>query len=166
MNITIQIVKEDVLFQVKSEAFLTGEAMKDGTPQEVNRATKTQASDDDDYLLNKYIDTAASSVLDILTGHLSTARLERGEIKTSKGFDTEGYYFLLEVPSTYDINQNESLYEGIKDYMAQYTLYKWYKRVNPQMADPSELDALRSDINHRINQRTRPVRRPVLGMNF
>ena len=166
MNVTIQIIKEDVLFQVKNEAYLTGEAMKDGGPQEINRATKTQASDDDDYLLNKYIDTAASSILDILTGHLSTVRLERGEIKTSKGFPTEGYYFLLDVPSTYDVNQNESLYEGIKDYMAQYTLYKWYKRVNPQMADPSELESLKSDINHRINQRVRPVRRPVLGMNI
>lgn len=166
MNVTIQIVKEDVLFQVKNEAFLTGESMKDGTPQEVSRATKTQASDDDDYLLNKYIDTAASAVIDILTGHLSTVTLERGEITTTKGFNTESFVFILDVPSTYDVNQNEALYEGIKDYMAQYTLYKWYKRVNPQMADPSELESLKSDINHRINQRVRPVRRPVLGMNI
>ena len=61
---------------------------------------------------------------------------------------------------------DEELTEGIKDYMAQYTLYKWYKRVNPQMADPSELESLKSDINHRINQRIRPVRRPVLGINI
>lgn len=166
MNITIQIIKEDVLFQVKNEAYLTGEAMKDGSPQEINRATKTQASDDDDYLLNKYIDTAASAVIDILTGHLSTVKLEKGEAVTTKGFNTESFVFILDVPSTYDVNQNESLYEGIKDYMAQYALYKWYKRVNPQMADPSELDSLKSDINHRINQRIRPVRRPVLGINI
>ena len=75
MNLTIEILKEDVLFQVKSEAYLTGEAMKDGSPQEINRATKTQASDDDDPLLSKYIDTASAAVMDILSGHLSTANV-------------------------------------------------------------------------------------------
>ena len=166
MNVTIQIVKEDVLFQVKNEAFLTGESMKDGTPQEVSRATKTQASDDDDPLLSKYIDTASSAVMDILSGHLSTANVEKDQTSTEKGNPTDRFTFCLDLPSTFDYNQIEPLTEGIKDYMAQYTLYKWYKRVNPQMADPSELESLKSDINHRINQRIRPVRRPVLGINI
>ena len=166
MNITIQIIKEDVLFQVKNEAYLTGEAMKDGSPQEINRATKTQASDDDDPLLSKYIDTASAAVMDILSGHLSTANVEKDQTSTEKGNPTDRFTFCLDLPSTFDYNQIEPLTEGIKDYMAQYTLYKWYKRVNPQMADPSELESLKSDINHRINQRIRPVRRPVLGINI
>ena len=166
MNVTIQIIKEDVLFQVKNEAYLTGEAMKDGGPQEINRATKTQASDDDDPLLSKYIDTASAAVMDILSGHLSTANVEKDQTSTEKGNPTDRFTFCLDLPSTFDYNQIEPLTEGIKDYMAQYTLYKWYKRVNPQMADPSELESLKSDINHRINQRVRPVRRPVLGMNI
>lgn len=166
MNIVIEILKEDVLFQVKSEAYLTGEAMKDGSPVEVNRATKTQASDDDDPLLSKYIDTASSAVMDILTGHLSTANVEKDQTLTEKGNPTDRFTFRLDLPSTFDYNQIEPLTEGIKDYMAQYTLYKWYKRVNPQMADPSELESLKSNINHRINQRIRPIRRPVLGMNI
>lgn len=166
MILTIEVLKEDVLFQVKSEAYLTGEAMKDGSPQEINRATKTQASDDDDPLLSKYIDTASSAVMDILSGHLSTANVEKDQTLTAKGNATDRFTFYLDLPSTFDYNQIEPLTEGIKDYMAQYTLYKWYKRVNPQMADPSELEAIRSDINHRINQRIRPVRRPVLGINL
>ena len=166
MNLTIEILKEDVLFQVKSEAYLTGEAMKDGSPQEINRATKTQASDDDDPLLSKYIDTASSAVMDILSGHLSTANVEKDQTSTEKGNPTDRFTFCLDLPSTFEYNQIEPLTEGIKDYMAQYTLYKWYKRVNPQMADPSELESLKSDINHRINQRIRPVRRPVLGINI
>lgn len=166
MILTIEVLKEDILFQVKTEAFITGEAMKDGSPQEINRATKTQASDDDDSLLSKYINTASSAVMDILSGHLSTANVEKDQTSTAKGNATDRFTFYLDLPSTFDYNQIEPLTEGIKDYMAQYTLYKWYKRVNPQMADPSELDALRSDINHRINQRVRPVRRPVLGINI
>lgn len=166
MNLTIEILKEDILFQVKTETFTTGEAMKDGSPQEINRATKTQASDDDDPLLSKYIDTAASAVMDLLSGHLSTANIEKDQTLTKKGNVTDRFTFCLDLPSTFDFNQIEPLTEGIKDYMAQYTLYRWYKRVNPQMADPSELETLKSDINHRINQRIRPIRRPVLGMNI
>lgn len=166
MILTIVVLKEDVLYQVKSEAYLTGEAMKDGSPQEINRATKTQASDDDDSLLSKYIDTAASVAIDLISGHLSTANIEKDQTLTAKGNATDRFTFYLDLPSTFDYNQIEPLTEGIKDYMAQYTLYKWYKRVNPQMADPSELESLKSEINHRINQRVRPVRRPVLGINI
>lgn len=166
MTVQFTALREDILLQVKTEAFLTGEVAKDGSPSDISRATKTQASDEDDYILSKYIDTAASVVVDILTGHLSTATLEQKETQTSKGFPTTEFVFDCEVPSTYDMNQNSSIEEGIKDYMAAYTLYKWYKRVNPNMADPSELDSFESNLNHRINQRTRPVRRPVLPINI
>ena len=166
MKLEIKIVKEDILLQVKTEAFYTGETSKEGSTDQVSRATKTQASDDDDYILSKYIDTAASVIVDLLTGHLTTAALEENETVTSKGFPTTEYVFNCTLPETYDTNQTPALLTGIKDYMAAYTLYRWYKRVNPQMADTSELDKFSSDINHRINQRTRPVRRPTLPGNF
>lgn len=70
------------------------------------------------------------------------------------------------MPDSYDTNQNWAITNGIKDYMSAYTLYKWYKRVAPDIADASELEIIRSDINHRINQRRKPVRRPVLPLNF
>lgn len=166
MNVQFKVLREDVLLQVKTETFLTGEVGKDGSSVEISRATKTQASDEDDYILSKYIDTAASVVIDLLTGHLSTTTMEECETKTSKGFPTTQFVFDCEVPSTYDMNQNSAVEEGIKDYMAAYTLYKWYKRVNPNMADPTELEQFESNLNHRINQRTRPVRRPALPINF
>lgn len=166
MNIAIEILKEDVLLQVKTEAYYTGESNKDGDKIAVNRATKTQLSDDDDYILTTYIDSAATVMVDVLTGHLSHASVEQQPAQTEKGADTTKYVFNLEVPSTYDTNQTPSITKGIQDYMSAYTLYRWYKRVEPQMADSSELEKFISDINHRINQRTKPVRRPVLPLNF
>ena len=55
MTVQFEIAKKDVLLQVKTEAFVTGEANKDGELSRINHATKTQASDDDDDILNEYI---------------------------------------------------------------------------------------------------------------
>lgn len=166
MNVTFEVLKEDVLYQIKQETFITGESFKEGTPVDKNRATKTQASDDDDYLLSQYIDTAASTVCDLLTGHLTTVEYSQEDATTSKGSPTTKYVYDCDVPSTYDVNQNNSIVQGIADYMAAFALYRWYKRVEPKMADASELEQIKSDINHRINQRVRPVRRIVLPDNF
>lgn len=62
MTVQFEITKKDVLLQVKTEAFVTGEANKDGELSRINHATKTQASDDDDDILNEYINTAASAI--------------------------------------------------------------------------------------------------------
>ena len=68
MIVQFEITKKDVLLQVKTEAFVTGEANKDGELSRFNHATKTQASDDDDDILNEYINTAASAITDLLSG--------------------------------------------------------------------------------------------------
>lgn len=166
MIIKIIVLREDVLYQVKSEAYITGEAQKNGDAVAESQAAKTQASDEDDYLLNTYIDSALSAVKDVLSGHLTSASSDEYQAKTDAGNDTTKFVLSIDVPSTFDLNQTESLKEGIRNYLAQYALMRWYKRVNPAMADPTELDQIRSDINHRINQRVRPVRRPVLGINL
>ena len=157
MTVQFEITKKDVLLQVKTEAFVTGEANKDGELSRINHATKTQASDDDDDILNEYINTAASAISDLLSGHLSPSQPVDQK---------EKFIFTCQMPDSYDTNQNQAITNGIKDYMSAYTLYKWYKRVAPDMADASELEIIRSDINHRINQRRKPVRRPVLPLNF
>ena len=74
MTVQFEITKKDVLLQVKTEAFVTGEANKDGELSRINHATKTQASDDDDDILNEYINTAASAITDLLSGHLSPSQ--------------------------------------------------------------------------------------------
>ena len=74
MTVQFEIAKKDVLLQVKTEAFVTGEANKDGELSRINHATKTQASDDDDDILNEYINTAASAITDLLSGHLSPSQ--------------------------------------------------------------------------------------------
>ena len=166
MTLTIKILKEDILHLVKTEAYTTGESIKDGTPVDIFRASKSQATNDDDYLLTKYIDSGVSDVIDMLSGHMTSAHVTTEDTTTDKGFDTVQYRFCLDLPATYDHNQDTALREGIIDYIAQYTLYKWYKRVLPDMADPTELDKIRSNIIHRVNQRVRPVRRPIRPLNF
>lgn len=166
MNVKFKVLKEDVLLRVKSEAYLIGESNKQGNSVDIERATKMQASDDDDYILGEYIASAASTVVDLLTGHLSTARLDTEAKRTETGINTLEYIFDCELPSTYDVNQNTSIEEGIRQYMAEYALLRWTKRVAPGLADKSELEQIMSNINHRINQRTRPVRRNVLPLNF
>lgn len=74
MIVQFEITKKDVLLQVKTEAFVTGEANKEGELSRINHATKTQASDDDDDILNEYINTAASAISDLLSGHLSPSQ--------------------------------------------------------------------------------------------
>lgn len=164
MKVELGIEREGILHQVKYQAFKTGECMKEGESESM--ATKIQPSDEDDELLNKFIDTAASEVTDILSGHLEQVSLEKADSVTPKGSPSVKFVLNLEVVSNYDNNQNEGLAEGIKDYMIAYTLFKWYRMTYPKLADPSELEKLASNINHRINQRTRPVRRPVLPLNF
>lgn len=164
MKFTLEVEREDILHQVKYQAYKTGECLKEGDSG--NIATKLQPSDEDDELLNKFIDTASSEVVDVLSGHLEKIEVDKIESTTFKGTPSIKFTFDLEVVSNYDINQNTGVLEGIEDYMIAYTLFKWYKMTYPKLADPSELEKLASNINHRINQRIRPVRRPVLPLNF
>lgn len=164
MKVVLDIERENILHHVKYQAYKTGECMKEG--ESGSMATKIQPSDEDDELLNKFIDTAASEVTDVLSGHLERIVLEKVDTVTPKGGPSIKFIFNLDMVSNYDINQNEGISEGIKDYMIVHALFKWYKMTYPKLADPSELEKLASNINHRVNQRIRAVRRPVLPLNF
>lgn len=107
MTVQFEITKKDVLLQVKTEAFVTGEANKDGELSRINHATKTQASDDDDDILNEYINTAASAITDLLSGHLSPSQ---------PADQKEKFIFTCQMPDSYDTNQNWAITNGIKDY--------------------------------------------------
>lgn len=164
MKIKFEIERESVLFQVKNQAYKTGESMKDG--EMMNLATKIQPSDEDDDLLCDFIDTSVSKIIDIVSGHLEQVEVNKEESVTEKGSPSEKIVFNFDTPSNYDRNQDSSVLKGIKDYMVAYTLFSWYKKTYPKMADSSELDIIAFNINHRINQRTKPVRRPIRPLGF
>ena len=159
MNITID--KNKILERVKTDSYYTGEAAKVGDYDSKTIAAMSQASDDDDNTLSSYMDIAASVVSDTIY-----QALDKRQPLTGIGDSGQSYVFTLLQPTTFPETLIPSITESIMAYIAAYTLYRWLKNINPQMADTSEFESHLSDINHRVNQRTKPVRRPVMPMNF
>ena len=159
MNITID--KNKILERVKTDSYYTGESAKIGDYDSKTIAAMSQASDDDDNTLSSYMDIAASVVSDTIY-----QALDKRQPLTGIEDSGQSYVFTLLQPTTFPETLIPSITESIMAYIASYTLYRWLKNINPQMADTSEFESHLSDINHRVNQRTKPVRRPVMPMNF
>lgn len=159
MNITID--KNEILQRVKTHSYYSGEANKIGDYDSKTIAAMSQASDDDDYILSSYMDIAASVVSDTIY-----QALDKTQPLTGIGDSEQSYVFTLLQPATFPEMLIPSVAESVKAYITSYTLYRWLKDVNPKMADPTEFESYLSDINHGVNQRTKPVRRPVMPMNF
>jgi hypothetical protein len=155
MDITITISKKDVLHQVKQETYLTGEALKTDDITKVSSAAYSQASDDNDDILSTYLSMAETSVRDLLTPYVRSVSADGDEVS-----------YQCAMPQTYDESQTSAIVRGITSYMAAYILYRWYGRVAPDKADASELELLKSDIAHRLNQRVRPTRRIAQPIGF
>ena len=155
MDITIIISKKDVLHQVKQETYLTGEALKTDDITKVSSAAYSQASDDNDDILGTYLSMAETSVRDILTPYVRSVSADGDEVS-----------YQCAMPQSYDESQTSAIVRGITSYMAAYILYRWYGRVAPSKADATEIELLKSDIAHRLNQRVRPTRRIAQPIGF
>lgn len=158
-NILFEIERESILFQVKLHSHYRGDAQKIG--ENVIPATKMQASDDNDDILNGFIDSAASDVSDMLTSVLTELRLEKEDYVTEKNFPSVRFLYYTCVPSTFDNNQKEAILQGIKDYMVNYSLCEWGKIYDPAGVEAyrAECEMAREKIKHRLNCRIKPVRR-------
>lgn len=155
MYITITINNKGVLRQIKQETYLTGEALKADDIAQVSAAAHSQASDDNDDILSVYLSMAETSVRDILTPYLREVSADGDSIS-----------YKCAMPMGYDESQTTAITRGITSYIAAYVLYRWYGRVAPSKADATELELLKSDIAHRLNQRARPTRRIAQPLNF
>lgn len=166
VDILFEVEREAILHLVKLQSHYMGDIRKAG--DDVIVATKMQASDDNDDILNSFIDSASFDISDVLTGILSESRLEKEDYLTEKGFPSVRFVFYTSVPKTFDANQNESILNGIKGYMTNYALWEWFKITNPKEAEAflAECTKLKGKIIHRINQRTKPIRRPIRPMGF
>lgn len=155
MDITITISKKDVLRQVKQETYLTGEALKIDDITKVSSAAYSQASDDNDDILSTYLSMAETSVRDLLTPYVRSVSTDGDEVS-----------YQCAMPQTYDESQTSAIVRGITSYMAAYILYRWYGRVASGKADATEIELLKSDVAHRLNQRVRPTRRIAQPLSF
>lgn len=158
-NILFEIERESILFQIKLHSYYKGDAQKIG--ENVIPATKMQASDDNDDILNGFIDSAASDVGDMLTSVLAELHLEKEDYVTERDFPSVRFLFYASVPSTFDSNQKDMILQGIKDYMINYALCEWGKIYNSVGVDiyREECGMIREKLKHRLNCRIKPVRR-------
>lgn len=165
-ELLFEVEREMILHTVKLDSYYAGDVRKGG--ENTVQATKMQASDSNDDILNGFIDSAAGEVNDVLTALLSEVNLHREKYVTEKNFESIRFEYHVTVPPTFDANQSAAILTAIKDVMVNYTLWQWYKRTNPDIVDQyrADMEEAKFKLLHRINQRTRPVRRPVPPMGF
>lgn len=163
---TITLSKNDIIFLVKNETFLTGESLKE---KDETLATKIQAQEEDMDSMEQYLMEGVSKITDILSESL--AKKSSSDIVYSDSVPSD-ISFELDVPMYYDrlndkkadnfdYNQLIGLMEGIKGYLVNYVLYRWYSNVFPdkatyhcQLLDNDELI-----IRHRLHGRIRKITR-------
>lgn len=163
MNLKIEIEKKGILHSVKLETFVSGESTKE---KEGTLSTMSQADDDNDDILNEYMATAKGRVIDLLSGLLECKSPET--ILLPDESSPETYTYALSVPCNFDYNQKEGIAQGIKDLMVNFILFNWYNATWPDKARlyQSHIDDSISNIKHRLNQRSTPIRRPVRPLGF
>ena len=157
----LEVSREAVLHNAKLQSFYSGESKKDDLKL-IDIATKMQASDDDDDMLNIYMNTASAKVVDMLASLMGEVKLTDGEkISEKTGEPSPTIVFDIDVPSTFDGNSKETLLTGVTDYISNWVLFEWMSVVYPNEAkgffDKCEL--VISDIRKRVNRRVKPVRR-------
>lgn len=161
MELRLEIKKKSILYAVKLEAFVSGESTKE---KESTLSTISQADDDNDDILNEYMSTAKSRIVDLLTGLLASL----GNQVVFNNDLSDVYIFVMNVPYNFDFNQNEGILQGVKDFIINFILYKWYNATWPDKARSYQmlLDENISNLKHRLNQRITPTRRPVKPLGF
>lgn len=162
--IKIQVSRETVLYQAKIQTYYVGDARKDDKLMDI--ATKMQASDENDDVLNQFADGGANKVLDILTPLLGDVALTN-EAVVKDGTQTATYEYSMDVPPTFDGNQNKAIQEGATNFITNWIIYEWLSLVYPEMAKIffEKCGIVESELRHRINMRTKPVRRTVPPMS-
>lgn len=151
MKLTITINKSEILFEIKNRAFYTGETLKEEAPR---ISALMQPSSDDNDLLESFITTAIGDIISYIPSF------------TYSFSDIEDFILEIDAPENFDTNQTLGLTKAISDYLTEYSLFKFYQRVYPKLADSEGYIKLLYDINHRLNKRTGPVVRSPRILNI
>jgi hypothetical protein len=162
MDAVIEIRKSAILHQMKLRAYVAGEAAKEG--ETARLATQSQPGDDNDDVLNPFIENGHCRIVDVLTGIYAKSNCFTGDYLDDCGCRGCAFSYELDVPRNFDGTQLESIKRGIEEYLVNYALFEWYRLTWPDKATLylQNMEEEIRKIKHRANQRTSPVRR---GLN-
>lgn len=151
---TITISKSDVLHQVNLRNYYSGESAKQGDTIEI--ATKMQTSEDNFDVLNKYVDTACSALVNVL----NPVCVDVSFAESSSDSATTLTY-TIKVSDLYAESQNDLLKKDMFDYLVNWAIYEWLTLSFPTKAEVflQKCGILETSIRSHINKRIKPEQR-------
>ena len=151
-TVSISIPKKDVLLQVNLRNYYAGESAKQGDTMEM--ATKMQTSEDNFDVLDKYVTSACSKLVDVLNPvSVDVSFRESGNPATLN--------YEIKVSDLYAESQNDVIKAGAFEYLVNWAIYEWLTLAFPSAAAQffSKCQLIEEGIRARINKRLKPTER-------
>lgn len=159
-KITFEFEREDLLKQIKLHAYYSGSSRKE--QDETNGVySKMQASDENDDVLDRFVDKSLSLVASLIGKLLSDVVVTMGEKVVSQTAASTKITIDVDVPVTFDGSRKPFIHECIKDYIINWSLYEWYLLVNPGEAKVcfENCGLTEVSLKKHVNSRKKPVKR-------
>lgn len=152
-TVLISIPKKEVLLQVNLRNYYAGEAAKSG--ETVEAATKMQTSEDNFDVLNKYVSSACSKLVDVLNP--VSVDVEFTE-KTGDN-DVVTLDYTIKVSDLYAESQNDVIKAGAFEYLVNWAIFEWLTLAFPSAAQQfyQRCQLIEEGIRARINKRLKPT---------
>ena len=141
--------------QVNLRNYYAGESAKSGDTMEV--ATKMQTSEDNFDVLNKYVSSACSKLVDVLNP--VSVDVEFAE-KTGDNSEVTLDY-TIKVSDLYAESQNDVIKAGAFEYLVNWAIFEWLTLAFPSAAQQffQRCQLIEEGIRARINKRLKPTER-------
>ena len=141
--------------QVNLRNYYAGESAKSGDTMEV--ATKMQTSEDNFDVLNKYVSSACSKLVDVLNP--VSVDVEFAEKAGDNSEVTLDY--TIKVSDLYAESQNDVIKAGAFEYLVNWAIFEWLTLAFPSAAQQffQRCQLIEEGIRARINKRLKPTER-------
>ena len=151
-TVSISIPKKDVLLQVNLRNYYAGESAKQGDTMEM--ATKMQTSEDNFDVLDKYVTSACSKLVDVLNP-VSV------DVSFSESGNPATLNYEIKVSDLYAESQNDVIKAGAFEYLVNWAIYEWLTLAFLSAAAQffSKCQLIEEGIRARINKRLKPTER-------
>ena len=152
-TVLISIPKKDVLLQVNLRNYYAGEAAKSG--ETVEAATKMQTSEDNFDVLNKYVSSACSKLVDVLNPvSVDVAFTEKTGNNSEVTLD-----YTIKVSDLYAESQNDVIKAGAFEYLVNWAIFEWLTLAFPSASQQffQRCQLIEEGIRARINKRLKPT---------
>lgn len=152
-TVLISIPKKEVLLQVNLRNYYAGESAKSGDTMEA--ATKMQTSEDNFDVLNKYVSSACSKLVDVLNP--VSVDVEFTE-KTGNNSEVTLDY-TIKVSDLYAESQNDVIKAGAFEYLVNWAIFEWLTLAFPSASQQffQRCQLIEEGIRARINKRLKPT---------